>query len=381
LTSYCLNENCRFPFMNKKIIISLLLGFVISSLGLYLGLRNVPLPALYLYLKSINYFWVIPASVIVIFSFVARVLRWQVILTSSHKVGFFAAFHPLMIGFMINCILPGRIGEVARPAIIKKNVDIPFSTGLATVAAERAFDMMILMGLFAWMLSTVDFHSGVDISFRNHHLNKATLETIGNGMVKLSFLLIIGICLLSVSASRKLINRGIMALPSLFSFLGPSAKSTICHKICTALVNFLENLSIGFSLVRYPVKILLCIGLSIIIWSLQAYSYYLVARGCPGISLSYVDIYTVMIIICFFIALPSVPGFWGLWEAGGVFALALFGVSSKEAAGYTLANHAIQMLPVVIIGLISAVSISVNIWQVSYGKNIITSPGPARNEK
>ena len=28
-----------------------------------------------------------------------------------------------------------------------------------------------------------------------------------------------------------------------------------------------------------------------------------------------------MIIICFFIALPSVPGYWGIWEAGGVFAL------------------------------------------------------------
>jgi hypothetical protein len=75
-----------------------------------------------------------------------------------------------------------------------------------------------------------------------------------------------------------------------------------------------------------------------------------------------------MIIICFFIALPSVPGYWGIWEAGGVFALVLFGVSSKDAAGYTLANHAIQIFPVMIVGLVSVMVTSVNILQVSYEK-------------
>jgi uncharacterized membrane protein YbhN (UPF0104 family) len=92
------------------------------------------------------------------------------------------------------------------------------------------------------------------------------------------------------------------------------------------------------------------------------------AQGCPGIELSFTEIFAVMIIICFFIALPSVPGFWGIWEAGGVFALALFGVSSKDAAGYTLVNHAIQMFPVIIVGLVSAMVTSINILQVSYEK-------------
>jgi hypothetical protein len=73
-----------------------------------------------------------------------------------------------------------------------------------------------------------------------------------------------------------------------------------------------------------------------------------------------------MVIICFFISLPSVPGWWGLWEAGGVFALSLFGVSSKEAAGFTLANHAIHVFPVIIVGLASTMILSVDIRQMSY---------------
>ena len=73
-----------------------------------------------------------------------------------------------------------------------------------------------------------------------------------------------------------------------------------------------------------------------------------------------------MVIICFFISLPSIPGWWGLWEAGGVFALSLFGVTAKEAAGFTLASHAIQVFPVILAGFASAMLLSVNIRQMSY---------------
>ena len=81
-----------------------------------------------------------------------------------------------------------------------------------------------------------------------------------------------------------------------------------------------------------------------------------------------------MVIICFFISLPSVPGWWGLWEAGGVFALSLFGISAKDAAGFTLANHAIQVIPVILIGIVSAMILSVNIRRMSFeGKDLKNS--------
>jgi hypothetical protein len=44
----------------------------------------------------------------------------MLILEPASKISFWKAFHPLMIGFMLNCILPGRVGEVARPAILQK---------------------------------------------------------------------------------------------------------------------------------------------------------------------------------------------------------------------------------------------------------------------
>ena len=84
--------------------------------------------------------------------------------------------------------------------------------------------------------------------------------------------------------------------------------------------------------------------------------------------LNFLEITAVMVIICFFIALPSVPGFWGLWEAGGIFALYLFGVNTAAAAGFTLANHAVQIFPVIIAGMISAAITGINIRDMSFNQ-------------
>jgi uncharacterized protein (TIRG00374 family) len=352
--------------MNKKIGISLILGLAVSILALYLAFRNVPFNDLIIYFESINYAWIPPAVVVIILSFALRAYRWKIILESTAKIGFWQSFHPLMIGFMINCILPGRVGEVARPVILQKNENIPFPTGLATVATERAFDVGMLIILFAVLLATIKIDPNLDIVFGKYHLNKTTLMGVGQGTFKLLLLLIAGITLLAFNKTRNVINDLIMRIPGMFFFAGPDLKKKIQKKISKPFVSFVENFATGFTLVKYPMKICACALLSVLIWGLAAFSYYLVSLGCPGIELSFIEITAIMVIICFFIALPSVPGFWGIWEAGGVFALLLFGVPSKDAAGFTLVNHAIQVFPVIFVGLISAMLTSVNILQVSY---------------
>ena len=355
--------------MKKNIKISLISGIPISAAALYLAFRKVPLADLLSYLVSINYFWILPSILVVLISFVLRAFRWQIILGSAREVSFWRAFHPMMIGFMLNCVLPGRVGEMARPVILHKNNDVPFPMGLATVAAERVFDVSLLIILLLAVLTIVKIDPDFNIAFGEYNLNKKTLATIGGNMLKLSIILIAGIIMISFNITRKIINGAIMRIPSLLFFAGSSYKEKIQKKVCAPLVHFAENFASGFALVKYPKKVCICIGLSIIIWSLSAFSYYIMALGCPGIDLTYFELSAVMIIICFFIALPSVPGFWGIWEAGGVFALSLFGVSSKDAAGFTLANHAIQMLPVIGIGFVSAMITGVNIWRGSYNED------------
>jgi len=365
--------------MTKKMAVSFVGGIFISVVALYFAFKNVPLAELFHYLISINYLWVFPAVAITFLSFMLRAWRWRIILESERKISLWRAYNPMMIGFMINCVLPGRLGEVARPVILQKEEKIPFTTGLATVVAERVFDICILLLLFMLTVGMLQIDPDQNVTFGSYQLNLETLQSVFNGLLKLGALLIVGIALFSIGKIRKFIYHGVLYTPELLFFAGEKFKSSVRKKICEPVIDILKNMARGFTLIRYPKKILYCAVLSILIWGLAAFSYYLFSLGSPGVNLTYLEITTVMVIVCFFISLPSVPGWWGLWEAGGVFALSLFGVPAKEAAGFTLANHAIQVFPVIIAGFASAMLLSVNIRQMSYQGEELKKQSPKDN--
>lgn len=354
--------------MKNHFLISLVAGIALSLTALYFAFRNVPLDDLLNYLVSINYLWMVPAVFLVLVSFFIRALRWQFILASSHKIGIWRAFHPMMIGFMINCILPGRLGEFARPAILQKKDEVSFATGIATVAAERIFDVGTLVAFAVITFAAIDINPELEITFGDFQLNRGTLEALFSRIILMGILLIAGMIFVSIAPIRRAIQRAILALPALVFFAAESTKIKLRVKVCEPLTRFIDNIALGFTLIKDPRKIIICAIYSFLVWIIAAFSYYIFSLGSPGFHLSYIEMFAVMVIICLFIALPSVPGFWGLWEAGGVFAMVLFGVPSNAAAGFTLANHAVQMFPVIIVGFISAIITSVNIWQVSYEK-------------
>ena len=347
-------------------VFSLIAGIVISITALYFAFRNVPFSELIQYVQSIDYFWMFISLLIVGISFLMRALRWQVILKSSAEIPFWRAYHPMMIGFMLNCVLPARIGELARPAVLQQKEKVPFTTGLATVATERLFDLLFLILLFAIVLAFIDIAPDVEMSFGSYTLNRATLMMIAGGMVRLSLILIVGIAMISVDRIRTFIRQIILKLPDLIPFAGSNLKQSIGRILCLPLISIMENIAAGFGLMKDLKSLFLCMVLSLTIWSLQALSYYIITLGSPGINVNFFEATAVLIILCFFIALPSVPGFWGLWEAGIVFALSLFAVGAKEASGYALVSHVIQMFPVIIAGFVSAIIYGIKIKQIQY---------------
>jgi uncharacterized protein (TIRG00374 family) len=351
--------------MKKKLTLSLIAGIVISAVAMYLAFRNVQFTELLQYFSTLTYIWVLPSIVIVVLCFFVRAIRWWIILESSGKISLMRAYHPMMIGFMMNCILPGRVGELARPALIKKNENIPFATGLATVAAERVFDICLLVLFLVMTFSAVTINPDLELKVGAYDLSRDTLEGLFSAMVKMGVALIVGMVLISMETVRNRVNQLIMSIPHLFFFTGPDFKIRLSESVCRPLCGLVENIARGFHLIRYPKKLLACFALSFLVWGLHALSYYLFSQASPAIHLTFMEMSAHMVIIMFFIALPSVPGFWGLWEVAGMFALSLFGVTGEDAAGFTLANHALQLIPVIIMGFVSAWITGVNIWRLS----------------
>ena len=347
--------------VNKKLIVSSSIGAFISVAAFYFAFRNVPMVDLFRYMRTIEPVWIVPSVALCIIALYFRVQRWRLILGEKYHLPFWEAYHPMMIGFMANCILPGRVGEIARPAILKKRDNVPFSTGLATVAAERLFDLIFLLIFLAVTVTMVEIDDSLNIPFGDFVLNKDTLDTVSGGMLRLLVVLLAGAASLAFSPSRNIIKKMVSGMPGLLFFLSQETQEKIGQKICSPVNSLLDNFSFGFSQIREPKRLLGCLFLSAAVWVISALSYYVMTFGSPGIDMTFQEIFAMMIIICFVIALPSVPGFWGIWEAGGLFALTIFGVSGEAAAGFTLINHAVQIIPIILLGFISAFATGVNI--------------------
>ncbi len=350
----------------KKLIISFLAGGLVSALALYVSFRNVPLAGLTEYLARIDYLWYIPTFLILVLGFVFRAIRWRILLFPVARLTFWECFHPMMIGFMMNCILPGRVGELARPVIVNRKHGASFFGVLATVAAERALDLLGLLVFFIAVMRQVGARHAPQVEFSGYVLTQATLDTAVTAMTRLAVVLVLGMVAVSIDPLRRLMAKAIMGAPSVLVFLPAAARKRLREGLSTPIVGIMERVAQGFGLLKSPGRLILCLALTAGVWLVAAYSYVLAAKGSPGIGLGFSQLSAVMVIICFFISLPSAPGFWGLWEAGGIFALALFGVSdTSSAAGYTLAVHVIQMAPAILIGFLSAAVMGVNVMKLT----------------
>jgi len=348
---------------------------MLSALALYITFRNIPVAELVAYMKRVNYWWAIPSMAIALMSFLLRVVRWQLLLVPVKKTGFWSAYHPLMIGFMVNCLLPGRAGEIARPGVFYKKEKVAFTKVLATVGVERALDVVVLILSFVIVFATVEISASLDLTFGDYHLDRATLEMSGMTTLKLLLVLVLGIALVSMRKTRAVTKSIVLGLPNLLFFASPSAKEMIRERVCVRVVRIIDNLATGFELLKDPKKLGLCLVLSCLVWIVTGVSFYVMAIGCPGIELSFLQMYAAMVILCFFIALPSAPGFWGLWEAGGVFGLLIFGIPAADAAGFTLANHVFQMVPVIILGLASLTITGMTMVRTALDAEVEPGPG------
>ncbi|MFW6333704.1 MAG: lysylphosphatidylglycerol synthase transmembrane domain-containing protein [Desulfosalsimonas sp.] len=351
--------------MKRNLFFWLAAGAALSGAGFYFAFRNVPAGLLAESLEQVNYLWVIPGAAAGLLSFALRAERWRLILGSTLKLPFLSAFHPLMIGFMINSLLPGRVGELARPAIIKKQEGVAFALGLTTVAAERILDALTLILLFALVLASVHIDPNLQIEFMGRQLDRGTLENVSATLLKVCIIGAAAIGAVCIPAVERLVKKIIIKAPYAVLPEGSRLAAKIVQKCCIPLTRMLGNVISGLSMVKHPAVLLLCVFYSFVIWLMQAFALYVLSLGFPGILLGAAEVTAVFIIICLFIMLPSVPGYWGLWEAGGVFGLALFGVASNTAAGFALISHVMLMIPVVLVGLYSAVSTGINIVRIS----------------
>lgn len=126
--------------------LTILIGLVISTLGIYLVARSVNLDQLRRALSAAHYEWAIIGTLAIAATIYVRLKRWQVLLRPRAYRGSTLAM-AMLVGQVLNFLLPIRAGDVIRSILAGRSSDLSFERALGSVALEKAWDWLALTAI------------------------------------------------------------------------------------------------------------------------------------------------------------------------------------------------------------------------------------------
>ena len=109
---------------------------------------------------AVEWQWVAAAVGLNLLSVLMRAVAWRTVIVQAAPPphpSFPLVFSAFSVGLFANAVLPGRIGELARVAVLTRRM--PHQQGmwarlLGTVFAHRVFDLVAMIGLIAYVVAT-----------------------------------------------------------------------------------------------------------------------------------------------------------------------------------------------------------------------------------
>jgi uncharacterized protein (TIRG00374 family) len=109
--------------------------------------------------RAVEWRWVAAAVGLNLLSVLVRALAWRTVIVQAFDPphpSFMLVFSAFSVGLFANAVLPGRIGELARVAVLNRRMRQPgaWARLLGTVFAHRVFDLVAVMALIVYVLLT-----------------------------------------------------------------------------------------------------------------------------------------------------------------------------------------------------------------------------------
>jgi len=233
---------------------------------------------------------------------------WRTLL--QNKASYYDAFITVNEGYLLNNILPFRLGEVGRAFLLGRKAHIDFWQVIPSILIERALDLAFAVGLF---LCTLPFVIGVAWA-KQAAMVTGIIVLLGLG----------AIYILARNRQRVLdwVNR-------------VGARFPLVNKLAgRRLVAFFD----GLAIITDARLFLRALGWEVLNWMVSVLEYYLFLRAFfPAPSLLWVLF--ALGVGALGIAAPSSPGAIGVFEAVLVGALVVFGVDASPATAFALTVH------------------------------------------
>jgi hypothetical protein len=262
-------------------------------------------------------------------------VRWRVMLRGDDggPIAWSALWHAVAIGFMANNLLPARAGEFARAYVVKRQAPVRFITALATIGVERLFDGLLMLALMAIAIAVPSFPAHTMVE-------GLSLSRVASGAALLfsAFLVVAFIVALRPAPWIRLADR-------LTRVVFPER---IAHRVNDLLHGLIE----GLAVLRKPRRFLSVLWWSLVQWVVNAASFALCFKAF-GLAVPAVGAFLLQGILGFGVAIPSSPGYAGVFETATKVTLELYHVDPSRALAYALTYHLTTFIPITVLGLYS----------------------------
>ena len=298
-------------------------ALLISGVAIWLLVRQIDLQAFLAALRSLT-----PLAMVLIIAcftvglFVRGLVCWLIL---GKEFTFSAAFWAMNVGYLLNSILPLRLGEVGRAVLLvrhgkgKHNYPEVF----AAIVTERMMDLMV---------GSLFFLATLPLMVGESNLKRVVIITAA------ALLIASGVIFVSTSYRERLVSW----LQDRFG-----SKKLIKEKVIPAL----DKLLTGFQIFQKPKLFFAAFFLLAVSWAMTMVEFTILQDAILNRSQWWWPL-LITPASAFVNALPAAPAGLGVFEAGAVAAYSLVGVGKADSLAMALVVHAVQVIIPVFIGMI-----------------------------
>ena len=315
------------------------MGLVISLIAMGFIALQINLERFADVLLDADYRFLLPGAALALAGLFSRALRWRTLLVN--RLPFQRTFNMMNIAYLVNGILPLRLGELARIYLASKaNAAIPAMQVAGTIVVERLLDVLAVVIMAAVALTAA--------------LASAALQTavgLGAGLAIGGF-----VALLVLAWRRDFSETLVRRLMAKAAFLRRWRIDRLASDFFDGLMPMLNRGSFA------PIMLWTAVS-----WLLSAAANYVLMyaffeQGDWGASVLSIAA------VSFAIALPAIPANIGTYEAAILAGLAALGYEQTDAAiAYAVTVHAINILLNSAVGIFGLVQEGISLGQLRAG--------------
>ncbi len=283
------------------------LAVLLAGALLYYSLRGIEWRRVWILIAGANPAWLAFGCILFTGALFLRALRWRILLRAEGDISRSAAFWATAGGYFGNNFLPARGGELVRTLMISSRSGLSKTFVLTTALSERLADAIALVFISALVLLTLPAPPG--------WLAHAS-KPFG----------VLGLCgVLAIAVLPRLERFGRTILERL----------PMPQALRAKLMVMLEHSLRGIRAFHHPPRLIGFLGLTIVIWCTDAAGMVIAAKAL-GLSMALPVAFLLLAGMGLGSALPSTPGYIGIYQFVAVTVLTPFGFTRTDAIAYML---------------------------------------------